>query len=294
MSPPLERLLAVEARDWADREAFWQAYRAHVASTNDPFDRALLGGHLADRLGYAFMAGYDAALHRLVPTLDPGVSGGLCATEEGGAHPRGTRTTLSNGRVTGKKTWATLAREGDCLYVLATAGLVEGRADLRLVRVPVGAVGLRFEALPATRFTPEIPHYAVTLHAVTPEEMLPGDGWADWVRPFRTIEDLHVCAAAAAYLLRLARATGWPAAPVAALAALILALRGVACLPPNAPTTHVALEGCLRHLEQIAATAPWDTVAPDVMARWRRDAPLLAVAAKARKERLARALTQLA
>lgn len=51
----------------------------------DPFEAAVVGGLTADRLGYAFAAGYASALRRLVPTLDQATSACLCVTEAGGA-----------------------------------------------------------------------------------------------------------------------------------------------------------------------------------------------------------------
>ncbi len=52
----------------------------------DPLEAAVRGGARADRVGYAFAAGYQAALRALFP-LAPGQLGSLCATEAHGAHP---------------------------------------------------------------------------------------------------------------------------------------------------------------------------------------------------------------
>ena len=73
-----------------------EALRAQAAAAPaDTVDRAALGGLAAAGVGWAFACGYEAALAR----LDPGATRGgllaaLCATEEGGGHPRAIRTTL--------------------------------------------------------------------------------------------------------------------------------------------------------------------------------------------------------
>ena len=54
-----------------------------------PIDRAVAGGFLADRVAYAFAAGYEAALRRLAPGLPKGPIVSLCITERGGGPPPG-------------------------------------------------------------------------------------------------------------------------------------------------------------------------------------------------------------
>lgn len=288
----LAAVLAPRADTYADLPAFRAAWRAQADPWPTPVDRAILGGALADRLGYAFAAGYDAALHRLLPALRPDETGSLCVTEEGGAHPRTIRTRLVREggalRLHGAKRWATLAGDGDALFVAASAGWAGERNDLRLVRVPAGAPGLRLAPLPPTPFAPEVPHFAVELSGVevADEDVLPGDGWTRWIKPFRTVEDAHVGAAAAAYLLRVARTSPWPDVLAARLAALVLAFREVAVADPDAPAVHVALGGAFAALESVVAAAPWDRTDVGVAERWRRDAPLLGVAGQARAARL--------
>jgi hypothetical protein len=59
-----------------------------------PADRAAIGGFLADRMAYAFAAGYQAALHKLDPTLPLEDLAALCVTEAGGGHPKVIESTL--------------------------------------------------------------------------------------------------------------------------------------------------------------------------------------------------------
>ncbi len=140
-----------------------------------------------------------------------------------------------------------------------------------------GSAGLSVVAMPATRFVPEVPHARVQLDDVRlpADALLPGDGYASCVKPFRTIEDTHVTAAVLAYLLREARARDWPAEPARA----VLPPRSPPWWPSppsraDSPATHVVLEGALRWAHQLYDEAGplWAAAADDAAARWQRDA----------------------
>jgi hypothetical protein len=81
---------------------------------------------------------------------------------------------------------------------------------------------------------------------------------------------------------------GWPRAFVEEALAQLLALRGLAALDAASGPTHVALAGALRGVEALSARADalFDSLGAEVAGRWRRDRPLLLVAAKVRAARL--------
>lgn len=251
-----------------------------------PIERAIRGGHDADRLGYAFAAGYGAALTALVPGVPPHTS--LCATEEGGAHPRAIATTLRDGRLVGAKKWSTAAATARLLLVVASTGVdAEGRNRLVVVKVDPRAPGVTLTEMPPPPFAPEIGHAQVTLDtAVAPEAVLPGDGYDVYLKPFRTIEDIHVHAAVVGWMLGLGERHGWPHDLIERLLAAVATLRQLAAAPPLAPATHLALAGAIAMARELVERAPWDTLDPEALARWRRDRPLLEVAGKARAARL--------
>jgi len=251
-----------------------------------PIDRALRGGHAADGVGPAFVAGYGAALAALVPGVAARTS--LCATEQGGAHPRAIATTLADGRLRGRKTWATLAHQAELLLVVASTGADErGRNRLRLVRVRADAPGVTITPMPAPPFAPEIGHAEVVLDvAVAADDVLPGDGYDDYLKPFRTVEDVHVHAALLGWVLALAERHAWPHELIERLLAVAAALRALAAAPPLAPATHLALAGAIATTRELLDRAPWASLDPDAHARWQRDRPLLDVAGRARAARL--------
>jgi acyl-CoA dehydrogenase len=122
--------------------------------------------------------------------------------------------------------------------------------------------------------------------------LLPGDGYDGYVKPFRTIEDIHVTLAVLGYLLREARSRGWPAIFTEQLVAALALLSQLASEDTRAAATHVALAGALHVAHRLYADAQplWAAAGDDPAAvRWQRDAALFEVAGTARRQRAQRA-----
>jgi alkylation response protein AidB-like acyl-CoA dehydrogenase len=271
--------------------------KAHGASASgDTVDRAALGGLAAAGVGWAFACGYEAALARLDPeAARDGSLTALCATEEGGGHPRAIRTTLTplggDGRhaMTGRKAWVTLGAEAEVLLVVASVGVdAQGRNRLRVARVPSTRPGVRLEPGGVTPFAPEIGHARAVFEEVLVDhgELLPGDGYATVLKPFRTIEDTHVMAAILGWGIGVARRCAWERAWIDEAVALVVALRAIGAAPPSEPGTHIALAGALTGTRRLLHAAAWDRVDPPVRAAWERDRTLLDVASTVRAARL--------
>jgi acyl-CoA dehydrogenase len=257
-------------------------------------EQAALAGLVAGGMGWAFAAGYEAALARLDPQgMQGGVLGSLCATEEGGGHPRAIRTTLmpreGGFALSGDKTWVTLGDEADLLLVVASVGAgADGRNRLRVARVPVSRKGVTVRGGPPLPFVPEIAHAAATFDAVAVAdgELLPGDGYDDALKPFRTIEDIHVTAAVVAWAIGVGRASDWPRAWMDEALALVVLLRAVSDAPPLAPETHVVLAGAQALSLRLLDGAAWSKSEEGVRSRWERDRRLMDVAGAVRGARL--------
>jgi hypothetical protein len=277
-------------------EDWWRQHRGLSSRFPTPVDLAFAGGFMADRLGYAFASGYHCALRSLFPRMPVDHRAALCATEAGGAHPSAMQTRLSGGegqgplRLTGSKAFVTLGTHADTLFVVATEGVdAQGRNRLRVVMLDARRAGLSFSALPQVPFVPEIPHAELRLEdvAVSPEEVLPGDGYARYVKPFRTVEDCHVHAALLGWLLQVARRSGWPEPLQDELLAVAVAIRGLALADPTSPAVHVALGGVLELTQRLVQGLgeQWAKVDALTRERWERDRSLLGVAGKARSKR---------
>ena len=287
MKPALNACLraAPQARGIDGVADWWEAWQSLNAATTNPAALAVAGGFAADRVGWAFSSGYQAALRALLPELPHDTLAAFCVTEAEGNRPRDIRTTIApqpDGtlRIDGAKRWTTLGPASTLLLIVGALPVPDGagRPALRVARVPVPAPGLVLQPMPPTRFVPEVPHAQLLMQdlRVGADALLPLDGYDAYVKPFRTIEDLHVTLAVLAYLLREGRARRWPAAfneEVVAALALLLQLAGE---DTRAASTHIALAGALSFAHRLYA-----------------DAALFEVAGSARKQRAERAWERL-
>lgn len=288
-----------DVREIDGLEAWWTAHNGATQGFATSIAGAFAGGFVADRLGYAFASGYTEALGALVPSLR-GVKAALCATEKGSAHPRSIETTLEpvedRYRLEGIKSFVTLGDAADELLVVASAGLDDhDRNRLKVVRIPRDRDGVRLEMLPPTPFVPEIPHAKLILEGarVNQDEVLEGDGYETYLKPFRTVEDIHVHAALVGWLLKVGRRYGWPRETLEDLSELASALFPLALVDPLDAAVHVTLGGILRRTRSIVASLDWSIVEAETAKRFARDAALLSVASKARDGRLETAWARL-
>ncbi|WP_224247813.1 acyl-CoA dehydrogenase family protein [Hyalangium gracile] len=274
---------------------WWRQHLGLASRFTTPVDLALAGGFMADRMGFAFASGYHAALRCLFPRMRPDHRGALCATEAGGAHPSAIQTRLSGGeggplRLSGAKNFVTLGTAAETLFVVASEGQDEqGRNRLRVVMIDSRREGVHLNELPPTPFVPEVPHAELELRdvAVSPEEVLPGDGYTRYLKPFRTTEDCHVHAALLGWLLQVGRRSGWPERVQDEALALAVTMRGLAQAEPSSPAVHVALGGALELCQRLVSGLEewWPKVDAETRERWERDRYLLGVAGKARAKR---------
>jgi acyl-CoA dehydrogenase len=307
MTPALAQCLhaASSVPPRASVAEWWPRWCRGAARAATSAEQALLGGFDADRVGWAFASGYQAALRALLPDLPADAVAAFCVTEEGGNRPRDIHTRftpLPDGRLSihGAKRWTTLGPNSSLLLIVGAlpAGDEASRPQLKVARVAVGTPGLQLLPMPETRFVPEVPHARVQLDGVQVEAaaLLPGDGYERYVKPFRTLEDTHVTLAVLGYLLREARQRAWPTGLAERLCAGIVLLADLAGAAADAPITHVVLAGALAQAHALYAEAGglWAAAGDDPAAqRWQRDAALFAVAGTARSQRAARAWDRL-
>lgn len=302
----LEPLLKgpVDAAACATVDQWWPRHRALAAGGRRSIEVAILGGAAADRVAWAFGSAFQAALRVLVPGLEEDRLAALCITEKQGNLPRDLQTTLRREGadlvLDGAKHWATLGPDGALFLVAArdVEASTDARPALRLVRVPVGTPGLHVDTMPPTTFVPEIPHARLRFEnlRLPASAEIAGDAYALHVKPFRTLEDLHVHAAVLAYLVREARRLSWPREWIARAISTLLAFDAISGMDPATSTTHVALAGALADGDRLAQEADvhWQASADREAAdRWQRDRALMGIASKARTARTQRAWERL-
>ena len=288
----------------SDDLGVWWTERVRAAGAwQTSFDAGVARALGADRLGFAFAAGYHAALRTLIAELPDEELVAFCATEQGGARPRAIATRLElgeggSGRLSGKKRFSTFGTRATELLVVASIGTdASGKNSLRVVRVAARAPGVTITPLPELPFSPEIPHAEITLEAVevAPGAVLPGDGYDRYLKPFRTVEDLHVHAVLLAYLIGVGRRSAWPRETLERTAAELVAARALALESPSAPEVHVALAGLVESGRALLRDSEplWASVNSAERERWTRDRPLFEVAGSVRAARRDRAWQRL-
>lgn len=268
--------------DWWRQTA---GLRARAATS---IARAIALGAHADRLGHAFLGGYASAITALDPSLGPDALGALCATEAGGGHPRAIRTTLTDGKLDGTKHFVSGGPLATVLLVVATTGERDGRPALKVARIAATRPGVQLEEGAALPFVPEVPHGSATFRGAAVDAVLEGDGYDRYLKPFRTIEDLHVFGAVLGCLFANGRAA-WPEPVLERMLALLAAISDLAARDPAAPDVHLALAGVLQTARTLIDGLEWKGLDADFVARFERDRPLLNVADRVRAQRRERA-----
>ncbi|AHL74491.1 acyl-CoA dehydrogenase [Stutzerimonas stutzeri] len=279
---PLQRLPPPAALDdwFADLQS---------RGANGPFELAVLGGRLAATPGLAFLAGYQAALRRLWPAAPEGL-GALCATENRSLRPADMLTRLDELLLTGCKDFVTAGSAATWLLVPARDEAPGEPPRLSLCVVGCGERGVIVEARPPLPLLVDIPHGRLRLEGAACRR-LAGDGWDDYVKPFRTLEDLHVLAALVSWLYGLSLECGWPQRLQLQLLGLLAGAAEVSRLSPAESATHLLLAslnlqfaGLADEVEAALALGPrqW-------LDLWQRDRGVLQLARGAQAKRLAQA-----
>lgn len=300
----IDRLLSqgnsIDDGEIASLAAFKDMFDAASAEWDVPADRAIMGGFIADRVAFAFAAGYECALRKLVPSLPPRAIVSFCVTEEKGGHPSSIQSSLRKDpsapgwTLTGSKKFITLADAAELILVAASTGTApDGKNMIRMALVPRSAPGIGITPMAALPYIPEIHHGTVTFREVRVDDsgIMPGDGYRDYIRPFRTIEDLHVLSAIGGHLFRTACRYRWPESLKEEIVSFLVCTRTLAMDDPAAPAVHIAMGGLNAQVHALfeAIEPHWESVDTPVREYWKRDMPLLGIAGAARKKRLERA-----
>tara|TARA_R110001592_G_scaffold237577_1_gene496803 strand:- start:451 stop:1404 length:954 start_codon:yes stop_codon:yes gene_type:complete len=292
LSPSIERKTFGSMADW------FKYFNQQTRQFSKPIDRAILGGRLSLNVSFTFTSGYQSAIEALFKPETEQLSS-FCVTEEKGNHPRAVETRLfrESGSVflTGKKQFVSGANDSECLYIACRderegAGFDKaGRPILKLVSVPASVAGLQIQAMPALGFVPEVSHGKVFLDkvAVSEDQLFEGDGYLNYVKAFRSYEDLYVLAAISGYRLGEAIDGLWPEDALEKHISLLLAIRSLSDMDLNKSAAHIALAACRIQLHELITNtnALFERQNPRAYDLWNRDKVLLNVAKMAHQKR---------
>jgi len=252
----------------------------------------------ADRRSLASVAGHQAAIRRLFPSTPNGAVVAFCVSEDKGPRPSHIHTSLTEGdtgnfTMTGTKRWGSMAPVADLCYVAASVGRNGERNDLRMVAMPTNRPGVTLDLEPYESWGPEFQICDLHLSNVPlqADEVLPGDGYLNAIKPFRLVEDVYNTAGSLIGLFQLGRRHNRPTAQLESLVGLVVQAAAIA-------ETDMASDGPVVLLSEFLgrADAAWSafwadwSVPPESIAQgWTPERGLLGVAAAARETRLANA-----
>lgn len=254
-----------------------------------PFELAVLGGRAMATPGLAFLIGYQAALRVLWPSA-PASLGALCATERRSVRPADMHTRLDGLRLSGSKDFVTAGLDAEWLLVAARSEAPGEAPRLQLAVVYPGEPGVTLEALPTLPLMPEVGHGRLVLQQAACE-LLAGDGWDAYVKPFRSLEDLYVLAALTAWLYGVGQECAWPQELRLRLLGVLAGCAEGSRQCADSVGCHLLLGGLFAQFQALrgdidkalkAGPAHWAQL-------WQRDQGVLALAAAARDKRLAKA-----
>lgn len=271
---------------------------------NEPLDRAMAGGFMADRLAFAFLAAYQSALQKQFPFLKPGQLAAFCVSEQGGSKPKAMQTLIEpfeqGFQLNGSKTFVTCAEHAEVLLVAArdtTENLAQ--PSIKIAVIQATNTGVRIEEDKVLPFMSELQKGRLQLKQCycSAESLLAGDGYAKHVKPFSPLEAFFVMAAGLCYLLRLARLYDWPSSFIEQCLLLLHAIQSADYANPESPTNQLLLNGLRAQLNALVAQTEhseyWSLSDEQVYKRWLRDKAVLMFSDRSHAIRLERAWSQL-
>ncbi|CAM3753702.1 acyl-CoA dehydrogenase family protein [Parendozoicomonas haliclonae] len=286
-----------ELENFQEWKLWWQRYFSQLdeQGRTQTLEQAFVMGSLSDRFAWAFSCGYQWAIRSLLPAFqqNPGLMA-LCITEEKGGHPRSIHARLTADqdgyRISGHKRFVSGGSDADLLFVALNTGEEQnGRPVLKMAAVDAGSDGIIFNNMPALPMIPELAHAMIDFDNVSlsEEELLTGDGYQNYIKPFRLQEDMHVQAAVLGMLARKSQDLNQPELVETAIA--LFSILETCWERGECPQTHLAIGGMAPLLKNLLETFIATLPSPEEQQIWKRDTALLSIAGKARKIRLQKA-----
>lgn len=300
----LDRLLCCSdelINDAGSMSRWFELHQNTSAGLNRSLDRAAISGAQFRQVSFAFASAYQSAIESMFE-VDAATAGAFCHTEKGVKKPREMRTELSidaNGllRLNGQKSFVSGGSFANALFITALDARAANASSPRnvvVVKVDVSeaVAGLQANDLPRLPFVSELSHAKLDIQNVPVLEanVLPGDGYLDYIKPFRTEEDLHIFAALLGQRLRVAlelKQTEF----VEELSALLCAILALQDADRTSASTHIALAGTKASTKALFEKhdETLKTSLPNYWKAWQRDKALMSLAEHAQNARTQKA-----
>ena len=272
----------------------WAVDYYKIVKPMEPIDRAIFGGFQVQQFSFAFMAGYQAALEQMFPTVAPNELKALCVSEKDGNHPKAITTLLTDNKITGLKTYVTAGSEVKHLIVLCkTDEVLNDRPVLKMIYLPNPTESIQISDFELP-FMQEVKHGKLSLNGakINSEQILEGDGYTDYTKPFRTLEDICVGAAYQAMLLRQAFDCNWDADLRDKIVLNLYTLKNLIKMPYLDSETLLLLAAQEQHFETLLPEIEKNIAShssSQFQSDWEKNKKVLSMAKKIKAIRLAKA-----
>jgi len=276
-------------QDWlAKHQSFTSKY-------DDSLVRAFVAGAHFRQVSFAFASAYQSALENMFD-LDRDAIAALCHNEKGVKKPREMQTWVyeQNGQLMldSYKSFASGGTDAKTIFVSAVDQRPDANGDIVLVKLNNEDNRLGLEPLPPLPFVPELAHAKLkqTGIRIQREDILVGDAFSTYVKPFRTEEDLHILAALCGQRLSIALEldqTQLAEQYIASAHAILFMQKS----DRSAPSTHLTLSGIKQQLTRTFEQQDklLEDQLPSFAKTWKRDSALLSLAESAQKVRTQKA-----
>lgn len=252
---------------------YYEAWLRGEVSTADPFETAAIGGAMADRLAWVFIAGYQGTITRCFPQL-PVIPGwrAFVNTEDRRGNLIGTRLLTEGGvrRLYGWKTWVAAADHVDILMVSARQN------EPPFLVIPRTQAGVQIERATPKGYLTEMAQSSVRFDGVEVSDgQIVGDETT--FSTFRAAEGAYVRVALNAFILSHALRLGADATIVGGAIAGLLGASANLQLPLPSSIASLAIAGADGHTTWLASEfeAFIQSRDQDLYQRWVRDGRLI-------------------
>jgi hypothetical protein len=287
-----------------------QNFMQTTESAASTLEQAALGGRYSTNMSYAFSAGYQSAIQSLFKPETRALAS-LCITEKDGNHPRNIKSTLikhkDSWQLNGSKSFITGAKHAEQLYIAVTEPstpeeckneeAINARPTIKMLAIAANLPGIEIKTMPPLPFVPEVSHGIATFEHVDikAEQILAGDGYTQYVKPFRTHEDIHILAAVIGFRIGEAINSNWSQSSIEAHLMLLSCLLSLSTNNLTDPTTHILFSGCRTQFSNLIQQTDDEFKKNNLegFSDWKRDKALLEIASKAHKVRTQRAWNQI-
>jgi acyl-CoA dehydrogenase len=235
--------------DISDYDKWKEIFIKLTSNNDDTIQNSIISGFHSDKISYVFTSGYECALKKMFNINDAS----LCATESvKGAPPRSILTNIKKNNdkyiLNGEKSFVTLGNRSKRLIVLAKL-----ENELKIVTINSSLKGISFhKPKKEINFIPEIPHSSVRFENVEIESfnIAKGDGYTDYVKDFRTVEDLHVISSLLGYFLRITILSKWDEYKERIIS-LLFGIKEISKLELKNPMTHLLIDGTIHNINSL-------------------------------------------